>query len=384
MASDRIKRQIERLLDQVEEAVDQSDWQLVRQIADNILILDPTHVDAQSYRISAERALGPRQPGVPTESFPEPGHEVPDTFSTPVENPSPTPGYLPREELIEPPPIIAEAPAETFTQRRVRVVSDRLTDSNAISNERTRAVGPIEAITRAFTHCFDWQGRASRSEFWWFCLFFIVAHMFVVNAIFYLVGILGDNVSYYPHERYWYLYVVEGLALFTPFSFLIVRRLRDANRSILYALLVVLGWLWWLGWFGWLGWFNGFFDNPVIQSFLGLGNAIFLFGCLPLCAMPSHSGVPAWSPGGIWKGAGLFILRAVIGIAILVGLIAVRYTIGYPNRGVWSETLTETMIAAVLHDFLFYMILLLPLVPIVMLQSRFEGRSVLEPFRPDK
>ena len=97
MASDRIKRQIERLLDNLEEAVDQSDWQLVRQIADNILILDPTHVDAQSYLISAERALGPRQPEVPKESFPEPGHEVPDTFSTPVENPSPTPGYLPRE-----------------------------------------------------------------------------------------------------------------------------------------------------------------------------------------------------------------------------------------------------------------------------------------------
>ena len=229
MASDRIKRQIERLLDQVEEAVDQSDWQLVRQIADNILILDPTHVDAQSYRISAERALGPRQPEVPKESFPEPGHEVPDTFSTPVENPSPTPGYLPREELIEPPPIIAEASAETFTQRRVRVVSDRLTDSNAISNEQTRAVGPLEAVTRAFTHCFDWKGRASRSEFWWFYLFLIVAQWCAMPGIFYLVGVTGDNVLFDPAEKYWYPYLIFRLTIFLPLVLLTVRRLSHAD-----------------------------------------------------------------------------------------------------------------------------------------------------------
>ncbi len=42
MASERMKRQIERLLDKVEEAVEQRDWQLVRQISDDVLILSPS------------------------------------------------------------------------------------------------------------------------------------------------------------------------------------------------------------------------------------------------------------------------------------------------------------------------------------------------------
>ena len=49
MASDRIKRQIERLLDSLEEAVEGRDWQLVRQLAEDVLVLDPDNVDAPPY-----------------------------------------------------------------------------------------------------------------------------------------------------------------------------------------------------------------------------------------------------------------------------------------------------------------------------------------------
>jgi len=45
MASDRIKQQIERLLDNLEEAVEQRDWQLVLQLAEDVLILDPDNVE---------------------------------------------------------------------------------------------------------------------------------------------------------------------------------------------------------------------------------------------------------------------------------------------------------------------------------------------------
>ena len=37
MASDRIQRRIDRLLDQAEEAADQSNWDRVRELAENIL-----------------------------------------------------------------------------------------------------------------------------------------------------------------------------------------------------------------------------------------------------------------------------------------------------------------------------------------------------------
>ena len=54
MASDRIQLQIERLLDNLEEAVDQSDWQRVRQLAEDVLVLDP---DMEEAAIKIERQL---------------------------------------------------------------------------------------------------------------------------------------------------------------------------------------------------------------------------------------------------------------------------------------------------------------------------------------
>ena len=89
MASDRIKQQVERLLDNLEEAVEQRDWQLVRQLAEDVLVLDPDNVDAPPYLSAAERALGPKQPEEPKGTIPEQDHEVPDTFSAPVDNPNP-------------------------------------------------------------------------------------------------------------------------------------------------------------------------------------------------------------------------------------------------------------------------------------------------------
>ena len=73
MASDRIKRQIERLLDQLEEAVEQRNWQLVRQLAEDVLVLDPDNADASPYLSAAERALGPKQPEGLGDFIPEQG-----------------------------------------------------------------------------------------------------------------------------------------------------------------------------------------------------------------------------------------------------------------------------------------------------------------------
>ena len=58
MASERIQRRIDRVLDQAEEAADQSNWEQVKEFAENILAFDPDNVDAKGFLAAAERALG--------------------------------------------------------------------------------------------------------------------------------------------------------------------------------------------------------------------------------------------------------------------------------------------------------------------------------------
>ena len=58
MASERIQRRIDRLLDQIEEAMDQLDWHSVRTFAQAVLRLDPENNDALGYLAAAERDPG--------------------------------------------------------------------------------------------------------------------------------------------------------------------------------------------------------------------------------------------------------------------------------------------------------------------------------------
>ena len=55
MASERIQRRIDILLDEADEAVAKSDWDVVRDRAQNVLRLDPENKDALSYLAAAER-----------------------------------------------------------------------------------------------------------------------------------------------------------------------------------------------------------------------------------------------------------------------------------------------------------------------------------------
>ncbi len=49
MASERIQRRIDLLLDQIEEAVDQLNWEVVRERAQAVLALDRENQDALSF-----------------------------------------------------------------------------------------------------------------------------------------------------------------------------------------------------------------------------------------------------------------------------------------------------------------------------------------------
>jgi serine/threonine protein kinase len=57
LASERLKRQIDGLLDEVEEAVSQLDWPVVRDRTQAVLALDPENADAATFLAAAERAL---------------------------------------------------------------------------------------------------------------------------------------------------------------------------------------------------------------------------------------------------------------------------------------------------------------------------------------
>jgi len=57
MASERIQRQIDRLLDEAESAFAQRDWTALRERAQDTLILDPENRDALTFLTAAERAM---------------------------------------------------------------------------------------------------------------------------------------------------------------------------------------------------------------------------------------------------------------------------------------------------------------------------------------
>ena len=65
MPSERVQRPIDRLLDDVEEAISRFDWNAARQGARAVLALDAENADALAYLAAAERDLGGPHPQPP-------------------------------------------------------------------------------------------------------------------------------------------------------------------------------------------------------------------------------------------------------------------------------------------------------------------------------
>src|SRR5438093_10745801 len=70
MLSERVQRQIDRLLDQCEEAVGQKNWSLARENAQAVLDLDPENTDARGFLDAATRALSRGAPESPSSGAP--------------------------------------------------------------------------------------------------------------------------------------------------------------------------------------------------------------------------------------------------------------------------------------------------------------------------
>ena len=84
MASERVQRRIDILLDEADQAIAQSDWSVVRDRAQNVLALDPDNGDAATFLAAADRALAsssqpPASTSTPTSK--EPTADQPTSFA---------------------------------------------------------------------------------------------------------------------------------------------------------------------------------------------------------------------------------------------------------------------------------------------------------------
>jgi uncharacterized membrane protein YhaH (DUF805 family) len=96
------------------------------------------------------------------------------------------------------------------------------------------------AIATCLGKYVDFQGRARRSEYWWWVLFTII--LGIVAGI--LDGIIDPGVPGQIHAGY--IGSIMNLAVFLPSLAVAARRLHDTNRSAFWLFLlflIIIGWV---------------------------------------------------------------------------------------------------------------------------------------------
>ena len=95
-------------------------------------------------------------------------------------------------------------------------------------------VGFGEAISRGFRNYFNFSGRATRAEYWWWGLFIVLVSI-VLKVVETLFGEVGQWVS-----------LLVQLPVLLPSLALGARRLHDINRTgwwLLLLFVLVVGWI---------------------------------------------------------------------------------------------------------------------------------------------
>ena len=110
-------------------------------------------------------------------------------------------------------------------------------------------MGLFEAVGSVFSHYADFNGRARRSEYWFFCLFNMLVFVFYLLLTF-IVGLISAMVGFDPEmfplpimilssliSLYYLAAIIPGLAVY-------IRRLHDIGKSgwhIFLALIPLVG-----------------------------------------------------------------------------------------------------------------------------------------------
>lgn len=99
-------------------------------------------------------------------------------------------------------------------------------------------MGLSEAVKSVFSKYATFQGRASRSEYWYFYLFNILLEIGLLIVGFILGAILGDSAGAFAGMDCAYvLLCIYGLIILIPNISVFVRRMHDIGRS---------GWWYWI------------------------------------------------------------------------------------------------------------------------------------------
>ncbi len=92
----------------------------------------------------------------------------------------------------------------------------------------------VEAFLSGWKRAFDYVGRSSRPEFWWFVLANVIVSL--------VLAVLSNSVN-----QLTFLYVLYSFAVIVPSIPLTVRRLRDAGKGwgwIFIGLVPIIGFIW--------------------------------------------------------------------------------------------------------------------------------------------
>jgi uncharacterized membrane protein YhaH (DUF805 family) len=98
----------------------------------------------------------------------------------------------------------------------------------------------MQAVTSGFKRYVDFQGRSSRSEYWYWVLFSAIAG-FVIGFIFGFIQGLIEGLAGGPNAASTLISAISplvSLALFLPTLAVAIRRLHDTNRGGWWYLLV--------------------------------------------------------------------------------------------------------------------------------------------------
>ena len=107
-------------------------------------------------------------------------------------------------------------------------------DSKSLTSSFTIKIKIMNWYLKVLRQYADFNGRASRTEFWMFVLF---------NFIF----AVAANILDYIFGSYGVISIIYGLAMLIPGLAVSVRRLHDVNKSgwmILVSLIPVVGFIW--------------------------------------------------------------------------------------------------------------------------------------------